>query len=396
MAVGKLALPAGSSGSSARVMQSGKTIVAGTFTGITPGLMVTTQEAREQLWFETSSSALSFKKVVGNADNQLWGLKTDGTLWRLHRGTSFNSYGANTNWTQLGSDTNWQDIAAGQYHTMAVKGGEMYAYGYNPYGACGFGSTAYYTAFTKVGTDTDWAYVDCGESFTVAIKTNKTIYSCGSNGSYQTGLGTATGNTLSFTQVGSYTNVIELACGSNQFIFIEEAADGDGHGAIYGTGSNNANSMGFATAGTKNGPLITTITTGATKVAISYGTCWAIKDGNLYRAGYATGRLYWATNSSSYNSTGWVKDNNNDTDFQEIQLEGATANYFVGLIKKDNKHYLFHRYDHASYLGGESNNEAGASKTAIQDWSYFSDKGLTVGNIVLGRSYSNSCLFFTT
>ena len=170
--IGKFALP---SGSSARVMESGKTILAGSFTGVTPGLMLTTQESREQFWFQVSSSVQSFKKVVGNADNQLWGLKTDGTLWRLHRGSSFNSYSITNVWTQLGTDTNWQDIGAGQYHTMAVKGGEMYAYGYNPNGACGFGSTTYYTAFTKVGTDTNWAYVDCGNTFTVAIKTDKQV-----------------------------------------------------------------------------------------------------------------------------------------------------------------------------------------------------------------------------
>lgn len=400
MAVGKLALPAGS-GESARKMTSGTNVTLGTAYGAgqtTPDFladpMALNTESRYQFFSQTSSTAHQFVKITSNQYGQIWGIKTDGTLWRILLSNTFSSYTTNTTWTQFGTDTNWQDISAGTTHVVAIKGGELWGVGYQPNGQLGIGNTTTYTSWTKVGTDTDWKKVICGVNQTYLTKTNNWLYGAGLATSGMLGNGN-TGNQLTPVRIGTHENVIEIAASSNGFLFIKEATAGDGHGAVWGSGTNNFGSLGFTTTGTRTTAAITSITTNATKIACNSVTSWAIVSGNLYRAGFSTGNMHWATTSTSSNSTGFVKDDSNDTNFQDVQLDASRTNSYIGLIKKGGKKYLFSDKLHAYIFNNQTAAAPGASISAIEDWSYFSTNGLTPSNIILGEGHACSNLFIS-
>lgn len=376
----------------ARTLSAG-VIALDVITGTLPSLMNNegsgATSGRLQLWGQTSTTSHEFVEVVANQYNQFWGRKSDGTLWRYHLANSFSSYGTQSSWTQFGTDTDWESLGAGQYHTMAIKNGAMYAMGYNPYGMYGSGSTSYYTSFTQIGSDTDWAIVDCGQYTSIAAKTNGDLYAAGRNSSYGTGLGTSSGNTTTWTQVSNVSNVIAISCGPSQYLVIEEATAGDGHGAVYGAGYNNANSLGIS-GGTKTTPTISSITTLATSVGCGFTRCLAVEDGNLHTAGYSTGNIYWIDSGS--HTSGWEFDVG--TDFQYVQMDGAKANQNVGLMKKGNKHYMFSNSLNGYVLNGQTGGDNGNDIDAIEDWSCWSDAGLTVDSVVKSKGYAQT--FFIT
>lgn len=366
----------------------GLDIISGTLPSLMNNEGSGATSGRLQLWAQTSTTSHEFVEVVSNQYNQFWARKSDGTLWRYHLSGTFSSYGAQTSWTQFGTDTDWESLGAGQYQTMAVKGGKMYAMGYNPYGAYGSGSTSYYTSFTQIGTDTDWAIVDCGQHTSIAAKTNGDLYAAGRNAQYATGLGTSSGNTTTWTQVSNVSNVIDISCGPGQFLVIEEATAGDGHGAIYGAGYNNANSLGLS--GSTTTPTITSITTLATSIGCGFTRGLAVEDGNLHTAGYQTGNIYWIDSGS--HTSGWEFDVG--TDFQYVQMDGARANANAALIKKGNKHYMFSNSLNGYVLNGQTGPDNGNDIDAIEDWSIWSDAGLTVDSVIKSKGYGQT--FFIT
>lgn len=101
---------------------------------------------------------------------------------------------------QIGTDTDWKAVAAGDYHTLALKlngtatdcslGCRLFAWGDSADGTLGTGET--YSGIivpvpTQVGTDTDWVAVAAGPDHTMALKANGTLWGWGSNGSGQQG-----------------------------------------------------------------------------------------------------------------------------------------------------------------------------------------------------------------
>jgi len=397
MAVGKFHnLAQGAGGETIRKPSSNSNIIAGNVGGAALYMYLESIDSKQQLFATAATTPHNFTKIVSNVFGQYWALDTDNKLWRFSpTDNGFSSYSLVSSWTQFGTDTDWEDISAGLYHFMAIKSGELYAMGYNPYGQCGFGSTTYYTSLTQVGAATDWAMIECGNDFSVAVKTDGTLYSCGRNSQGRTGLGTTSGSTLSFTQVGSYTNVLAVSCCENQFLFIEAANDTDDHGAVYGTGYNGANSMGFATTGTRTSPAITTITTGATSIGAGANRSIVVKDGDLYMAGYDTGMIYWTSTSSGSKISGFVKDNNTDGDFEKVWGEGTSQNTYHALVKKNGKHYLLALPNHAYMLNNQTTTLIGSQATAVEDWSFFSDNSLTVSNVYLAYSPGGKTLFIS-
>lgn len=114
---------------------------------------------------------------------------------------------------QVGTDTNWAQVAAGLYHSAAIKTtGALWMWGYNVYGQCGTGNTTNQSAPTQVGTLTNWAYVKCGVYYTLAVKTNGTLWAWGYNSVGQLGQGDIT-NRSSPVQVGSATNWLQAIDG---------------------------------------------------------------------------------------------------------------------------------------------------------------------------------------
>ena len=109
-------------------------------------------------------------------------IKTDGTLWtwginNSGRGVAYGQLGDGTSInrsspvTTVTGGTNWKQVAAGFYHTAAIKtDGTLWTWGNNPYGALGDSTTVNKSSpITTVAGGTNWKQVGCSASHTAAI-----------------------------------------------------------------------------------------------------------------------------------------------------------------------------------------------------------------------------------
>jgi alpha-tubulin suppressor-like RCC1 family protein len=90
---------------------------------------------------------------------------------------------------QVGSDNDWAYIAAGRWHSVAIKlDGSLWAWGRNVDGQLGIGSLQNQTIPIRVGTANDWATAVAGVWHTLALKVDGTLWAWGSNVAGQLGL----------------------------------------------------------------------------------------------------------------------------------------------------------------------------------------------------------------
>ena len=131
--------------------------------------------------------------------------------------------------TRIGTDTDWARIAAGNSHTVAIKAnGSLWAWGYNSYGQLGNGNFAKAdrpmddeneTGPVQIGMDTNWADVAAGDFHTMAVKTDGSLWTWGSNECGQLGNGTIN-RAATPTQVGEDTNWASVPTGINSTVAI--------------------------------------------------------------------------------------------------------------------------------------------------------------------------------
>jgi len=173
-------------------------------------------------------------------------LDTSNNLW-LTSGQSPNtgsgsSYGGLTRKFKI-TLTSVSEFDSGHQHTIAIKtDGTLWAIGNNGDGQFGRGNTTnQYSNFVQIGTDTDWSSVQCGSGFTIALKTDGTLWSAGNNTDGRTGQGTTSGDTISWTQIGTDSDWTSFSCGENWCVGIRDGgklyAWGDGASAKLGTGT---------------------------------------------------------------------------------------------------------------------------------------------------------------
>ena len=153
--------------------------------------------------------------ATGNPEQFSLCIKTDGTLW---------SWGNNDNGklglgdtakrsspVQVGSLTNWSKVIVSTQSTFCVKtDGTLWSWGGNNRGQLGLGDTIARSSPVQVGALTNWAVPASGgysdaSGWTVCTKTDGTLWSWGTNGNGQLGLGNTTSRS-SPVQVGALTN----------------------------------------------------------------------------------------------------------------------------------------------------------------------------------------------
>lgn len=111
----------------------------------------------------------------------------------------------------------WSQIAAGQYHTLAIKSdGTLWAWGNNDNGQLGDGTAVNKSIPTQIGTDTDWALIDAFYWNTFAIKTDGSLWGWGNNSNGQLGDGNFGSNLYynSPTRIGLETNWVKITTSS--------------------------------------------------------------------------------------------------------------------------------------------------------------------------------------
>jgi alpha-tubulin suppressor-like RCC1 family protein len=95
------------------------------------------------------------------------------------------------------------------------EGSNLYVWGDNLYGELGNNNSLYKISPSQTGDFTsDWATASAGTSFVLAIKTDGTLWSWGSNGSGELGLGDTTAR-FSPSQVGALTDWVKVYAGSD-------------------------------------------------------------------------------------------------------------------------------------------------------------------------------------
>jgi len=213
-------------------------------------------------------------------------IKTDGTLWAW--GENFNGQLGlgttnlgTTSPAQVSAATNWSQVAAGEYHSLAIKtDGTLWVWGYNNAGQLGLGDTTQRTLPTQLGTATNWSKVIGGLNTTFAIKTDGTLWAWGWNASGGLGVGD-TADHIVPTQVGTDTNWSEVTAENNHALAIKT------DGTLWAWGINNHSQLGLDDGLNRTSPVQVGTDTNWSKIVGGYYHSFALKtNGTLWAWGW--------------------------------------------------------------------------------------------------------------
>ena len=166
------------------------------------------------------------------------GKKSDGTLWGWGAASYGNLTTSNTTEptpVQLVTANDWNKVYNGVINTFAIKNnGTLWGCGSNQHGSLGVNSsTQNFTSFQQITTATNWVKVAPSYFYTIALKADGTIWGWGLNNNYQTGNTPASLNQPIPLQIGTDTDWVEIATGTNDTSFAIKS-----NGTIWGWGSN--------------------------------------------------------------------------------------------------------------------------------------------------------------
>jgi alpha-tubulin suppressor-like RCC1 family protein len=187
--------------------------------------------------------------AVDAADRHALGITADGRLWAWGN-NDFGQLGLGSTGTsrlrptQVGTATDWVSVAAGTFHTVAIKAdGSLWAWGLNDQRQInGAGGTV--SAPVRIGTATDWTVVSAGYCHSVALKRNGTAYAWGCNDGGQLG----TNNVTPSASPTRVCNDSSKGCFSNHYVAVSSGA---GHsvalkddGTVWSWGDNSHGELG--------------------------------------------------------------------------------------------------------------------------------------------------------
>lgn len=181
--------------------------------------------------------------------------------------------------------------------------GQLWSWGFNPYGQLGLGNLTYYSSPKQVGSLTTWLNAANGYAHVAATKTDGTLWTWGRNQQGQLGLGT-TNNYYSPNQVGALTTWLYTACGSAHTLAIKT------DGTLWSWGANNAGQLGYSGL-----PRSSPVQVGAL-------TNWSqIACGNDFSVARKTDGTLWTWGDNTYGQLG----HNNTTNLSSpVQVGGLT------------------------------------------------------------------------
>lgn len=202
----------------------------------------------------TTYNNLTDVKAVAAGDYHSIALKEDGTVYTW----GANSYGQLGNRYAdnafdipqlLSSFTDVKAVAAGAYHTVALKeDGTVYAWGANSYGQLGNGETANLNTPTLIPGLSDVIAIAAGANHTIALKSDGTVWAWGANSSGQLGIGTIASQKTP-VQVTGLTGITGIAAGANHTIAWNDTK-------CYTWGQNSAYQLGDGTNVNKQSPVL--------------------------------------------------------------------------------------------------------------------------------------------
>ena len=177
------------------------------------------------------------------------GLKSDGTLWswgwneKGQLGIGAGDLLNHPTPTQItGAGDGWVSIAAGDYHTTAIKAdGTVWVWGYNSNGQVGNWTTTDQASPIQANPDYTWAMVGAGYTHSAAVKNDGTLWVWGRNNEGQLGDGTVVDKKAP-EQVGADTAWSFAAAGYQHTLAIKNS-----DGSLWGWGWNDKGQLGDGT-----------------------------------------------------------------------------------------------------------------------------------------------------
>ena len=193
-------------------------------------------------------------------------LKEDGNV--LAWGTnSFGQFGNGTTTdtlttpVQVHNLTNITQVAAGYYHSLALKSnGEVLAFGNNPNGQLGDGTTKNSSTPVQVSGLSGVKQIESGIYHSLALKTDGKIWSWGLNSYGQLGDGTTSYQSKP-VQVNNLTNITQVAAGFRHSLALDK------DGKVYAWGENRYGQLGDGTTANRLIPGQVSNLTGITQIS---------------------------------------------------------------------------------------------------------------------------------
>ena len=264
-------------------------------------------------------------------------LKTDGSIWGCgDNGSGQLGLNDNTNrntFTQVTRNINndVKQIACGQYYTYILKNdGSVWSCGTNGDGQLGLGDTTSRSAFTKVTTNvSNVKEIVCGYEHTFMIKNDGSLWACGYNGTGQLGSGSTGNYKTSFTQVTTNINndVKQIACGMYHTFILKN------DGSVWCCGISDKGQLGLGDDINKSTftQVTTNVTNDVKQIACGYYDTFLLKnDGSVWATGINnSGELGLGDTSARTSFTKVTTNINNDV--KQI----ACGDYFTYILKND-------------------------------------------------------------
>jgi len=234
--------------------------------------------------------------ITGSGYLWFWGQNDRGQL----------GLGNTTNYSspkQVGALNTWASIGGGfgTESSSAIKtDGTLWTWGTNGSGQLGLGDTTNRSSPVQVGALTNWAFSAFGGAICTAVKTDGTLWTWGANAGGRLGLGNTTYYS-SPKQVGALTNWATTAPGNAFCVAIKT----DGTMWAWGRNAEGQLGLGF-TSGYYSSPVQIGGLTTWVKASTKTSGCFALKTDNTiwcwgYNSGYAAGELGLG-NSTNYSS----------------------------------------------------------------------------------------------
>jgi alpha-tubulin suppressor-like RCC1 family protein len=190
-------------------------------------------------------------------------IKNNGTLWSWGRnGNGQLGLGDTVNRSspvQVGSLSDWLDVACGytreiSTHTISVKSdGTLWSWGSNGTGQLGLGNSIPRSSPVQITASSDFRSVSASGSFSFAIKNNGTLWSWGRNNNGQLGLGDTVSRS-SPVQVGSLSDWLDVACSAVDYYSAHTIAV-KSDGTLWSWGSNGTGQLGLGDSTPRSSPV---------------------------------------------------------------------------------------------------------------------------------------------
>ena len=299
-----------------------------------------------------------------NAYGQLGNKKNGGG--RLTGGILDKSEDKNTP-VLIDSTSQWKDIAAGKYHSLALKSdGTLWAWGRGDFGQLGLGAGKTGTQNTpqQVGTSSNWKALAGGDFYSLALNNAGTLYAWGNNTSGQLGDGSRARSNAPKAITGTWKAV---AAGGTHTLAINSAGALHAWGwNVYGQLGNSDDANGSVTDRTKDKSAPVPIGSGTWKaVAAGENHSLALRsDGTLYAWGRNNnGQIAFDPASGALQNT--PRQVGTSTGWETIA--GGSSHSLA--LKSDGKLYAWGSNSFGQLGDGTTNTKTAVSQTGTDaDW----------------------------